>query len=470
MPRASIGGVAGHEVPLLRAREDLRVDWRAVGLARGLVCLACLGGLAVAEPLSADDLARKNEDGYVTGLPLLAYSTDNGFGGGVRLYYYWNGAKTDPRFANTPYLQRIFVQAFVSSRGMQFHWIDYDAPKVLDSPYRLRSQLIFERDINHNYFGLGNAGMDKLRFPGSPKAFSSYSDYADAQHQIAADGTTFSKYDQYDFIRPIFLASVERLFLDDRVRVLGGIGLTYVKINDYTGKSVDATGPGGDTSATEAPTRLRTDCDAGKLVGCGGGRDDFLRFGISYDTRDFEPDPNRGVYLDAAVDAGTQALGSQFDYIRVLTAARGYVSPFDGTDLVFAGRALFEIQSAGTPFFSMNTLPFTEDPRAGLGGHRTLRGYRQDRFVGPVMTLLNGEVRWTFGHATWKNQKFGFILAPFLDVGRAYDSFDALTVHGWRPSYGGALRISWNLATIVTIDYGVSPEDTGFYVNFGHIF
>jgi hypothetical protein len=37
-------------------------------------------------------------------------------------------------------------------------------------------------------------------------------------------------------------------------------------------------------------------------------------------------------------------------------------------------------------------------------------------------------------------------------------------------SYGGALRVAWNLATIVTIDYGVSSEDAGFYINFNHIF
>ncbi len=429
-----------------------------------MLAIAC--GIAAADPLSADDLARKNENGYVTGLPLVSYSTDNGLGGGARVYYYWNGSKDDPRFPTTPYLMRIFLQAFVSTRGLQFHWLDFDAPRVFDTPYRLRSQLIYERDINHNYFGLGNAAMDKLRFPGSGQAYTSYADYSNDQQKVGADGTTFSKYDQYDFIRPLLLASVERLFFDDRVRVLGGVGLSYVKINDYSGKLVDADGG----SAPEATTRLKTDCDAGRIVGCGGGRDDFLRFGISYDTRDFEPDPNTGVYLDAALDAGTVALGSQFDYLRFLAAARGYVSPFSGTDLVFAGRALFEIQSKDTPFFSMDTLPFTEDPRAGLGGHRTLRGYRQDRFVGPVMTLLNGEVRWTFGHAVIKHQKFGFILAPFLDLGRVYDSFDAMTLHGWRPSYGGALRVSWNLATIVTVDYGVSPEDTGFYVNFGHIF
>src|SRR5262249_16412465 len=150
---------------------------------------------------------------------------------------------------------------------------------------------------------------------------------------------------------------------------------------------------------------LDGDCAAGRVVGCSGGRDDFVRLGISYDTRDFEPDPNRGVFVDLAVDAGTVALGSQYDYARVLAAARGYWSPVPPIDLVLANPAMVEAQTSGAPFFSIDTLPFTEDPRTGLGGHRTMRGFRQDRFVGSVMALDNLEARWTFGHATVWRQK-----------------------------------------------------------------
>jgi hypothetical protein len=438
-------------------------------LAVILVAAAVTTGRA--DPLSPDDLARKNERGYVTGLPLAAFSTDIGFGIGARAYYYWNGTRDDPRFAVTPYLHRIFLQVFASTKGVQFHWLDYDAPKIFDSPYRVRSQLIFARNTNANYFGLGNAALAPLRFPGSPTAFDSYSDYIAAQ-QRASGGTAYTKYDQFDLLKPVFLASLERLFANDRIRVLGGVGFSYTRIRDYTGTQVDATDDtGAATTATMAPTRLREDCDAGKLVGCSGGRESFLRLGLSYDTRDFEPDPNRGVFIDVALDAATVALGSQFDYLRLLGAARGYWSPIpERADLVLAGRGLLELQSAGTPFFSLNSLPFTEDFRNGLGGHRTMRGYRQDRFVGRTMALLNGEVRWTFTRFKLANQKFALIVVPFVDYGRSFDSAAALTLRDWRVSYGGAFRISWNLATIITVDYGLSSEDTGLYINFNHIF
>lgn len=436
-----------------------------------LLLALLLPAVAHADGLTPEDLARKNERGYVTGLPLLAFSTDLGFGAGARAYYYWNGLRSDDRFATTAYLHRIFLQAFFSTRGLQFHWLDYDAPRIFRSPYRVRSQLIFGRNINSNYFGLGNQALAPLTFPGADGTFRQYDEYVEAQHRIS-DGVTYTKYDQYELVRPLFIASVERLLAKDRVRVLAGYGFTYAVVRDYTGKRVDATADdGGATSATSAATRLRQECDAGDLVGCDGGREGFLRLGLSYDTRDFEPDPNSGVFADLAIDAASVALGSEYDYLRVLGAVRGYLSPAPAlTDLVLAGRAFLQVQTAGTPFFSQDSLPFTEDFRNGLGGHRTLRGYRQNRFVGRAMAAITAEARWTFTRFELLRQKFALIAVPFVDVGRSFDDADALTWRDWKTSYGGALRISWNLATIVTIDYGRSSEDAGLYINFGHIF
>ena len=175
--------------------------------------------------------------------------------------------------------------------------------------------------------------------------------------------------------------------------------------------------------------------------------------------------------IDAAIDLGTTVLASRYKYLRALVAARGYWSPIpDRADLVLAARAMFEAQTDGAPLFSMDTLPFTDDPSAGLGGHRTLRGFRQDRFVGSVMTLGNAEVRWTWGHARLLGQRFGFIIVPFVDAGRPFDSLGGLSARNWQASYGGAFRIAWNQATLVTVDYGRSSEDAGLYVNFNHIF
>src|SRR5688572_29765744 len=87
--------------------------------------------------LTPDDYERKNESWYFTGLPLANYDPNTGYGGGARAYFYANGSRRDPLFGYTPYRHRFFAQYFATTRGLQFHWLDYDVPNLFDSPYRL---------------------------------------------------------------------------------------------------------------------------------------------------------------------------------------------------------------------------------------------------------------------------------------------------------------------------------------------
>jgi outer membrane protein assembly factor BamA len=196
-----------------------------------------------------------------------------------------------------------------------------------------------------------------------------------------------------------------------------------------------------------------------------------LRLALSLDTRDFEPDPNDGVYAELSSEFGTKALGSQYQYMRVMGSVRGFYSPIPKlADLVLAGRVVYEVQTKGTPFTSMSLMPFVDDNHSGLGGFRTLRGYAQNRFVGPVMAITNYEVRWTFAKFHALGQGFSLMAVPFLDIGRVFDTVGQTTFAGWKRTQGGGLRIAWNEATVIMIDYGFSDEDDGLYLNFNHIF
>src|SRR5262249_10868667 len=139
-------------------------------------------------------------------------------------------------------------------------------------------------------------------------------------------------------------------------------------------------------------------------------------------------------------------------------------------DLVIAGRAVYSIQTEGVPFFAMNTLAFTDGDRQGLGGLRTLRGYKQDRFVGRVAALANLELRWTITDFDLASQHFALALVPFVDVGRVFDRVGAFAGSGWKRAEGGGLRVVWNKATVIVVDVGVSQEDAGIYMDFGHTF
>src|SRR5262249_1555585 len=206
------------------------------------------------------------------------------------------------------------------------------------------------------YYGIGSRSHEPLSFPGAPGVtFRRASHYEGAKHTLQPNGTTYSLYNTFIQRRPPLQLGLERLFLGGTVRHLLGIGLSYDYIRDYTGRSAEFTGAGGSTvHAIEAPTLLREDCDAKRILGCAGGFDNVLRVAISYDTRDFEPDPNSGVYMELSTETATRALGSSYEYLRAMLSVRGFYSPIPRfADLVIAVRGLYEVQSSGTPFFSM---------------------------------------------------------------------------------------------------------------------
>lgn len=430
-------------------------------------------GLGDKQRLRDDDYENKKEGGYFTGLPIANYDPTTLFGFGGRLYYYFDGYRDDPRFAYTPYLHRFIAQAFVSTAGAQDHLLDYDAPLFLNSLFRVHTALEYTAATAWPYYGTGGRSMAPLAYSGAPgRTFDSASDFNDAKRSVQPDGTTFSRYNQYFFRRPVFLFGFERLLLGGRLRPLIGASFSYSDVRELSGREADAVdGSGNDVKARQGATLLGEDCAAKRITGCDGGFDNVLRLALSYDTRDLEPDPNSGFYAEISTEIATRGLGSDFDYIRTLGVVRGYYSPIPKiADLVLAGRGLDQVQSASTPFFSQQIMPFVDGFRAGLGGLRTLRGFAQNRFVGPVSILTNYEVRWTFTHVHVLKQDFGLMLVPFLDIGRVFDEVGDTTLRGWRRSQGGGFRIGWNEATVIATDFGVSDEGSALYVNFNHIF
>jgi outer membrane protein assembly factor BamA len=427
---------------------------------------AVLGILAAAGPAYADDAPlppawaanrtrmpdapSKVEGGFPDALPLVGYDSNVGLGVGLGAHYTLTGSHTDPLFAYTPYRHRLYAQGYVTTGGYQQHILSYDGFYVADTPNRIRAVLTYERNTNANYFGNGTATLADLSYHGT-----SYSTYD------AAVNAAGPKYFHYRYQRPQGQVTLERSFWGGLVRALYGLNTQYVAIRRYDAPS--ATGP---------TTKLGADCVAGLATGCGGGWNNTLRAGLAFDTRDFDPDPNSGVFIDSTGQWSAKGFGSSADYLRSTTAARAYLSPFPRlADVVVAGRLLYSIQSATVPFFAMDTLAMaggTDDAtdQTGLGGERTLRGYRQDRFIGRVAIAANVEVRWTFVKFPLLKQHFSLQIAPFVDTGRVFDRVE-LSLYDWKTAAGAGLRIGWNQSTIIMFDFGASREDTEFFVDFG---
>jgi hypothetical protein len=394
------------------------------------------------------DLEHKVEGTFPDALPLVAYDTNTGLGLGVGGHLTFDGPRRDPLFDYAPYRHRLYLQIYATTGGYQAHFFSYDGTFVGRSPFHVNAVVFYERNTNANYFGNGVSTLSDLAFGG--RRFPTYD---------AATSAAGAHYFHYGYERPQAQVIVDRSFFGQKLRVHYGINVQHVDIT-------------ADTPPILPTSKLGVDCISGAATGCGGGWNNLLRMGVAFDTRDYAPDPKSGVFIDMTGQWSAKGFGSSADYVRLTTAARVYISPFPKvTNLVIAARALYSIQSANVPFYAMNTLAMgtgTDDVagQQGLGGERTLRGYRQDRFTGHVAAAFNAEIRWTFVHFDLLKQHFSLQIAPLFDVGRVFDQV-GFSFDDWKPSGGAGLRIGWNKSTIIMFDVAASKEDVGEFIDFG---
>jgi hypothetical protein len=105
------------------------------------------------------------------------------------------------------------------------------------------------------------------------------------------------------------------------------------------------------------------------------------------------------------------------------------------------------------PFYYMRT----------LGGHDTLRGFREYRFRGPHAILAQAEYRWE----VWS----GFDAAFFVDSGKVADRRADLNFEKLETDYGFGFRFNTNSAVILRVDAGFGSRDgKHLYIVWGGVF
>jgi hypothetical protein len=414
-------------------------------------------------PIPDHLLAEKKENRYFTGLPLIGVDPEQGFQAGAALELYDNGPKDSPFFRYAPYRRRIAIGAAASTGGTQTYFVGLDQPYVNDTPWRIRAYGGYFQNNLANYFGTGEATLGPLTYPGSSVEYKRYDDYHDALGQVV-NGETWKHYVDFRLRQWIGTFNVEYDLLGGRLRPLVGVQFMHLQIHDYTGETIDG--------AVMQETKLHEDNRLGRILGFDGGWDNNLRVGLAYDTRDYETDPTSGILAQALAMESLKAIGSEFDYTQATLGFSHFTSLFpEHAKLVFAGNYIYAMRFGDVPFYAQNRLAVPRDEiKTGLGGWKTLRGYHRNRFVGNVDALATWELRWSFADTELWKQHLRFMLAGFGDTGRVFDEVGRTTLHDWKFSYGGGLRLAWNLATVVSFEYGRSEESGLFYMELGHQF
>lgn len=172
---------------------------------------------------------------------------------------------------------------------------------------------------------------------------------------------------------------------------------------------------------------------------------------VEYDSRDFIPNPYRGVYVSFQETFFPKGLGNCGQSLWRLTfTANYYHRVWKGG--ILAGDLYAEFNSEGTPWPML----------ARMGGSQRMRGYYQGRYTDNDLMTLQVELRqriWRrIGCTVW-----GGAGNVFPDM-RRFDWSHTL------PNYGVGLRWELKKRVNIRLDYGFGKNTSGFLLNINEAF
>lgn len=442
------------------------------------------------------ELTEKKEGFFITGLPRFEFDPIRGFGVGGNLNLFWNNTKNDPFFEYTAYRHRINAELFVFENGRVRYAFNYDAPYIFNSKWRLRADAVLWEDPNAQYWGIGRNANTRLNFRdkrnGDMRTFSRVRDYEEnlalAEQNATGTYTTDFHYNHMLQREQLFNILGERVMMGGKLRLMFGYELLFTSFQSYNGKVAKeaVTLDGRTVEAINNTTLIDKQKADGtwerfNLSGFSNSdsyyRTSMLAAALIYDTRDFEPDPSQGVFLQYSHEYSSPALASQFDFHKFMVQGQYVTTPLkwrnNKSRVTFAGLAAFgHIFGNSINFIEMWDL--SSQAEAGgilvLGGGRSIRGYREARFLAPTVALINLEIRTRFYDFKFLKQHFALGITPFYDFGSVWDSPAEVNFQQWVGAPGVGGRIAWNQSTILRLDYAQSREGGQFFFGFGHIF
>lgn len=172
---------------------------------------------------------------------------------------------------------------------------------------------------------------------------------------------------------------------------------------------------------------------------------------LEYDSRDFIPNPYKGVYVSFQETFFPKGLGNCGQSLwRTTFTADYYQRVWKGG--VVAADFYAEFNSNGTPWPLL----------ARLGGSYRMRGYYQGRYTDNNMTTLQVELR----QRIWR--RIG--CAAWVGAGNVFPELSKFDWSHTLPNYGVGLR--WELKKRVNIrmDYGFGRKTSGFLLNINEAF
>lgn len=362
----------------------------------------------------------------ISGLPALNFDADEGFGYGVILALYGYDA------SSISYRWTVQPTVFLTTEGRRDYTLFFDAPSSLGHPWRVSGFLGREQQLATPYYGIGN----------------------DTPYDPAVEHGSTRYFYRYGRDRTRLTTDVQHALGSTSVRALLGAGVSSDRI--------DLTPFDSGTTLIQHDLSNRTPAT---------GHTNYLRAGLTWDTRDREIGSLSGTWADVLVQRVDKKLGASFDYTRWTATARHY-QPL-GSRVTLANRLLVQNTTGDVPFFVLGEIQTTQKPQDGLGGSSSVRGLPKDRYVGKGIALLNDELRWRAADFSLRGRASSIVLSGFVDAGRVWSNgIDVSTafsdVHG---GYGGGARLGFGSSFVVAVDVGHSSQLAApIYIGLGYMF
>lgn len=430
--------------------------------------------------MSDDDLAKKREGKFFTGIPDFSSDPVTGFGFGLRTNTYWNGNRDNPLFPYTPYLAKLKANAAYYTSNARELVLSLDVPYYKGTRWRFKIDFKAQQNPANLYFGLTESTLGQLRLPSDENTtFSTYREFDGTRKTLRpggvgeADFVTDALSNRFRETEYMLNLKADYALGNGKWRIMGGYEIQHLSYTTFEGMEAEAIDPiiGQNTTAPNGISLLRREFEDGLISGVNGGWVSIIQTALIFDTRDFEPDPTKGYYFEIANEYSSKYIGSQFDFNKLFIQGRAYQKIPVGKRTVLAGRfGAGNIFGNNAPFFEFQDQWSPEGSINALGGRQSLRGYRANRFLARSMWFTNVELRVRLAETKLGKQRFAFGLAPFFDAGTVRDRWQDLNFKNIKTSYGGGLRIAWNQSTILSFDYGHSKEDRLFYFGIGQAF
>lgn len=428
-----------------------------------------------------------------TGLPLISFSTDDGFGYGVRIYgtYYEEGY--------APFKFQTYGQFYRTTNGFEYHEFSLDSLKFLGSPLRVRMNIGIERYLNAQFYGYSNyqdlPRQRKIKsgelainenYQSTPTLYKvnesitlntnylsnpdplNLANYNKSEKELRESQ---DKYFNYDSIKPFFTITTEDFIGNTNFKWFAGVRFQRYKIQSYE----------NDVDKGQFYPNLKTKIDHEKPTGYDATIKpryvNTIRLAFAYDSRPRirELNPNEGVFTDIHFESAGKATGANYTFIRYTLTWRQYIEIFSDIfkpmdkELVFAYRIQTQRTDGDVPFFEAGRIYTMRESALGMGGNSGIRGYPANQFVDRVMGVFNTELRFT----SFRVSALGgidFVILAYYDVGRVAPSYKEFAFKDFHRAAGGGLRLVWQRNTIINISYGRSQYESNGNFSFNHMF